>query len=59
MNKLIASDLFTGVAHPDSIKAFGHKPSYDLIDTYNKLADLLNKHNVYAEQSGGPVAIKY
>jgi len=53
MEKLIASELFTGVAHPDSIKAFGHKPSYDLIDTYNKLADLLNKHNVYAEQSGG------
>lgn len=53
MESLISSGLFTGVAHPDSIKAFGHKPSYELIDIYNKLADLLNKHNLYAEQSGG------
>ena len=53
MQKLIESDLFTGVAHPDSIKAFGHKPPYDLTDTYNKLADLICNHNMYAEQSGG------
>lgn len=53
MQKLIESDLFTGVAHPDSIKAFGHKLSYDLADTYSKLADLLCKHHMYAEQSGG------
>lgn len=53
MQKLIESKLFTGVAHPDSIKAFGHKPSYELIDTYSKLADLFCKHNLYAEQSGG------
>lgn len=53
MEKLIESGLFTGVAHPDSIKAFGHKPSFDLLDTYGKIADLLNKHNMYAEQSGG------
>jgi histidinol-phosphatase (PHP family) len=53
MQKLIESDLFTGVAHPDSIKVFGHKPSYDLNDTYKTLADLLGKHQMYAEQSGG------
>lgn len=53
MQKLIESDLFTGVAHPDSIKAFGHKSSYQLVDTYRKLADLLCKHDMYAEQSGG------
>lgn len=53
MQKLIKSNLFTGVAHPDSIKAFGHKPSYELITTYHTLADLLCKHHVYAEQSGG------
>lgn len=53
MQKLIESDLFTGVAHPDSIKAFGYRPSYELAATYRKLADLLCKHNMYAEQSGG------
>lgn len=53
MQKLIESDLFTAVAHPDSIKVFGHKPSYGLKDTYIRLAELLCKHNMYAEQSGG------
>ncbi len=53
MQKLIESNLFTGVAHPDSIKVFGHKPSYELRDTYKKIADLLCKYNMYAEQSGG------
>ena len=53
MEKLIESNLFTGVAHPDSIKAFGYKPSYDLRNTYIKLADLLGKNHMYAEQSGG------
>jgi len=53
MEKLIESGLFTGVAHPDSIKAFGHKPSFNLEDIYGKIAERLNKHNMYAEQSGG------
>jgi histidinol-phosphatase (PHP family) len=53
MAKLIESDLFTGVAHPDSIKAFGHKPSYDLTNIYSEIADLLIQYEVYAEQSGG------
>lgn len=53
MERLIESDLFTGVAHPDSIKAFGHKPSFNLAGIYGKIAELLNKHNMYAEQSGG------
>ena len=53
MQKLIESDLFTGVAHPDSIKAFGHKTSNQLVDTYCKLADLLRRHDMHAEQSGG------
>jgi histidinol-phosphatase (PHP family) len=53
MQKLIESDLFTGVAHPDSIKAFGHKASYELVGTYIRLAELLCKHKMYAEQSGG------
>lgn len=53
MERLIGSGLFTGVAHPDSIKVFGHKPSFGLECTYEKIAELLNKNNMYAEQSGG------
>ncbi|BCN30491.1 PHP domain-containing protein [Anaeromicropila herbilytica] len=53
MKSLIKSDLFTGVAHPDSIKAFGYKPSYELLNTYEEIASLLCKHDMYAEQSGG------
>ncbi|WMJ23635.1 PHP domain-containing protein [Paludicola sp. MB14-C6] len=53
MESLIKSKLFTGVAHPDSIKCFGHTPSYDLIPTYKHIAKLLKEYNMYAEQSGG------
>ena len=55
MFRLVRSDLFTGLAHPDSIKCFNHLPLNDLTDTYNILADELNLHNMYAEQSGGLV----
>ncbi len=53
MKKLITSGLFTGVAHPDSIKAFGQRSSYDLSVTYEEIARLLKLHDMYAEQSGG------
>lgn len=53
MKKLITSGLFTGVAHPDSIKVFGHRPSCDLSETYEEIARLLKLHDMYAEQSGG------
>ncbi len=53
MEQLIKSRLFTGVAHPDSIKCFGHHPKADLIETYEKIARLLNQGGMYAEQSGG------
>ena len=53
MFQLCESNLFTGLAHPDLIKCFGYKPNIDLSDYYNKLALLLNKHNMYAENSGG------
>lgn len=45
--------MFSGLAHPDSIKCFGYKPNMDLSEYYNKLAMLLNKHGMYAENSGG------
>ena len=56
MFQLCESGLFNGLAHPDSIKCFGHKPNIDLTEYYNKLAVLLNKHGMYAENSGGSVS---
>jgi len=53
MFQLCESGLFSGLAHPDSIKCFGYKPNIDLTEYYNKLAMLLNKHGMYAENSGG------
>lgn len=53
MKNLIKSGLFNTVAHPDSIKCFEYYPSYDLTQTYEEIADLLNKYNMYAEQSAG------
>lgn len=51
--QLCESGLFSGLAHPDSIKCFGYKPDIDLTGYYEKLAVLLNKHSMYAENSGG------
>lgn len=58
MLALINSGLFTGLAHPDSIKCFNFLPTRDLTATYTLLADALNKHHMYAEQSGG-LALNY
>lgn len=53
MFQLCESGLFNGLAHPDSIKCFGYKPSIDLTGYYNKLALLLNQYGMYAENNGG------
>ncbi len=53
MADLIESEIFDGLAHPDSIKCFQFYPSYDMQDTYIRIADLLNNSHMYAEQSGG------
>ena len=58
MLRLVKSGLFSGVAHPDSIKCFHHYPVNDLTATYSLLADELNSHGMYAEQSGG-LALNY
>jgi len=50
---LANSGLFHGIAHPDSIKLFGHKPSFLLNPYYDKLADALAKNNMYAEMNSG------
>jgi histidinol-phosphatase (PHP family) len=53
MFSLIKSGLFSILAHPDSIKCFGHCPGNDLKDTYYRLAVLLRHSGVKAEQSAG------
>lgn len=58
MEDLIKTEIFDGLAHPDSIKCFQYYPSYDLKDTYARIANLLNKTHMYAEQSGG-LALNY
>lgn len=58
MIQLVSSNLFSGLAHPDSIKCFEYFPSYDLSNIYLCLAKELVAHNMYAEQSGG-LALNY
>ncbi len=53
MEKLIECELFNVVGHPDSLKLFGHLPSYNMIPTYDKIASLMEKHSIAAEQNGG------
>ena len=50
---LAQSGIFNGIAHPDCIKLFGHKPSFSLIPYYEKLANVLAKNKMYTEQSSG------
>lgn len=58
MADLIETEIFDGVAHPDSIKCFQYYPAYDLKDTYIRIANKLNKSHMFAEQSGG-LALNY
>ena len=58
MLALVNSGLFTGLAHPDSIKCFHFFPAGDLTPKYRLLADALNRHHMNAEQSGG-LALNY
>ncbi len=53
MEGLIECELFDVVGHPDSLKLFGHKPGYDLNPTYDRIASLMKKHDIAAEQNGG------
>jgi histidinol-phosphatase (PHP family) len=50
---LAKSGIYSGIAHPDCIKLFGHKPSFSLIEYYDQLASALAINNMYAEQSSG------
>ncbi len=51
---LVESDLFTQLAHPDTIKLFTqYQPTYDLIPTYEELSKALIKHHMKAENNTG------
>ena len=50
---LAKSGLFDGIGHPDSIKLFGHRPSFSLLDYYDKLAQELYANGMYADQNSG------
>ncbi|NLC96349.1 MAG: histidinol phosphate phosphatase [Erysipelotrichaceae bacterium] len=51
--KLMESKIFTQVAHPDTIKLFNIYPTYDLNETYNKIADLAIKNDIFVENNFG------
>ncbi len=50
---LAKSRIFDGIGHPDTIKLFGHRPSFELTDYYERLALELARNNVYADQNSG------
>ena len=50
---LAKSGLFTGIGHPDHLKLFGHRPSFSLVEYYEKLACELEKTGMYADQNSG------
>lgn len=50
---LARSGLFDGIGHPDTIKLFGHKPSYPLTEFYECLARELSAGGMYADQNSG------
>ncbi len=51
--ELAECGIFDGLAHPDSLKLFGHTPSYPLDESYDILAAALAKSGMYTEQNSG------
>lgn len=51
--QLASGGVFDGLAHPDSIKLFGHQPSFALEPFYERLAAALARSGMYAEQNSG------
>lgn len=45
--------IFHGIGHPDTLKLFGHRPSYSLTESYETLAKELAKSGMYADQNSG------
>ncbi len=50
---LANSGVYSGIAHPDCIKLFGHMSSFSLDEYYDRLAFALAENGMYAEQSSG------
>ena len=50
---LAKSGLFDGIGHPDTIRLFGHKPSFPLDEHYERLAAALAESGMYADQNSG------
>ncbi len=50
---LASCGLFDGIGHPDAIKLFGHRPSYSLLEYYDRLASELSKSCMYADHNSG------
>lgn len=55
---LAESNLFSGLAHPNSLQCFGAYPVQDYHLEYERIAAALKAHNMYVEQSSG-LAINY
>lgn len=53
IKKLIQSNLFSQVGHPDVIKMYQIDPGYDLTNTYLELASLAKKYNIKMEDNTG------
>lgn len=53
MEDMITSDLFTQIGHPDQLKLFHYEPDYDLVPTYERIAQLAKDHDVYMETNTG------
>lgn len=58
MYDLVQSQLFSGLAHPNSLQCFGAYPGNNHGADYEKLAKALKNNNMYIEQSSG-LAINY
>lgn len=58
MYNLVQSNLFSGVAHPNSLQCFGAYPEGDYSTEYERIAKSLKANNMYIEQSSG-LAINY
>ena len=51
IEKLIKSNLFDQVGHPDVIKMYSIDPGYDLHPTYHKIAKLAKEYNIKMEDN--------
>lgn len=58
MYELVKSNLFSGLAHPNSLQCFGAYPMGDYSSEYNRIAKALKERNMYIEESSG-LAINY